>query len=345
MKLYEYVARRLVLMLFVLLGVITLTFILSRGVPGVDPLAPYVTERTPVSQYEAIRQRYHLNDPLPLQFFYYVGTLLQGDLGYSRTAKLPVSTAIMNYFPATLELTLAAIIIAVGIGIPLGIISALNNNKAPDHASRMVALTGVSIPVFWFALMLQLVFFYYFKTLGLPYLPSNSRVGDDVLLSNPVTRITGLYFFDSVATGNLPFLWSSLTHIILPAFALSFISMGVITRITRSSMLEVLRQDYIMLARSKGLSERVVIYRHALKNALIPIVTVTGLTIGGLMGGAVLTETVFAWPGLGRWSTQAILTNDTAGIMGFVLLAGIITVLTNLIVDILYAYLDPRIKY
>jgi peptide/nickel transport system permease protein len=239
----------------------------------------------------------------------------------------------------------AAILWTLVIGIPAGIISALKNNKMPDHISRLVALTGVSTPVFWLGLILQLVFFYYFQQLGLPYLPSNGRVDTALALEHPIIQITGLMVVDTLLTGNWVMFADSIAHLILPSFALGFISLGIVMRIMRSSMLEVLRQDYIVLARSKGLPERVVIYRHALKNAMIPTVTVAGLAIAGLLGGAPLTETVFGWPGIGKMAVDAIGSNDAPLIMGFTLIAAMVLVLANLGVDILYAYLDPRIKY
>jgi peptide/nickel transport system permease protein len=231
------------------------------------------------------------------------------------------------------------------VGIPLGIISAVRNNRLPDHVSRLIALIGVSTPVFWLGLLLQLVFFYFFQQWGLPYLPSGGRYDVTLMLQHPVTNITGLLVFDSLVTGNFIMAQDALAHLILPSFALGFVDLGVIMRIMRSSMLEVLRQDYVTLARSKGLSERVVILRHALKNAMIPTVTVGGIAVATLLAGAPLTETVFAWPGMGRLAVAAIGTNDAPLIMGFALITSLMLVLVNLTVDILYAFLDPRIKY
>ncbi len=329
--------------MFVLLGVTVISFFLSQVL--LDPLALYMTERTTPDQITAIIVHYHLNDPWPIRYAIYVGNLLRGDWGYSRSLSQPVLQGLAVRFPATMELTIAAIIWTLVGGIPFGIISALRNNKLPDHVTRLVALTGVSTPVFWLGLLLQLVFFYYFHLLGLPNLPSNGRYDTTLELKYPVTEITGFMVLDSTLTGNFVMTKDLIAHLILPSFALGFISMGVIMRIMRSSMLEVLRQDYIMLARSKGLTERVVMYRHALKNAMIPTVTVAGLAVAALLGGAPLTETVFAWPGIGRLAVNAVVRNDAALIMGFVLISALILVLSNLMVDILYAYLDPRIKY
>jgi ABC-type dipeptide/oligopeptide/nickel transport system permease component len=331
------------LLVFVLIGVTIIVFFLSQVL--LDPLALYMTERTREDAIPALIAYYHLNDPWPIRYVVYVWNLLRGDWGYSRSLSQPVLDGLAARFPATMELATAAILWTLIAGIPFGIISALKNNKVPDHVSRLVALTGVSTPVFWLGLLLQLIFFYYFHLLGLPNLPSNGRIDTTLALEHPVTSVTGLMVVDTLITGNFIMTEDALAHLVLPSFALGFISLGVIMRIMRSSMLEVLRQDYIILARSKGLSERVVIYRHALKNAMIPTVTVAGLAIAGLLGGAPLTETVFGWPGMGRLAVNAIGRNDAPLIMGFTLVTALILVLANLIVDILYAYLDPRIKY
>ena len=326
------------LMVFVLIGVTVITFFLSQVL--LDPLALYLTERTREEAIPALIQYYHLNDPWPIRYVVYVWNLIRGDWGYSRSLSQPVLEGLAGRFPATMELAIAAIIWILAAGIPLGIISALKNNKMPDHISRIVALVGVSTPVFWLALLLQLAFFFYLRIL-----PSNGRFDATLFLMHPVTQVTGLMVLDTIITGNFIMTQDVLAHMILPAFALGFISLGYIMRIMRGSMLEVLRQDYIILARSKGLSERVVIYRHALKNAMIPTVTVAGLSVAGLLGGAPITETIFAWPGMGRLAVNAIGRNDAPLIMGFTLIAALILVFANLLVDILYAYLDPRIKY
>ncbi len=249
------------------------------------------------------------------------------------------------FFPATLELTIFSLLLCVLIGLPIGIISAIKKDKWPDHVVRIFSLTGISIPVFWFALILQYVFY-----LKLDLLPLGGRL--DLGTAAPTFNLpfidvhsTGLFVLDSILGGNWTTLGQALLHLVMPAFCLAFIYLAVIARMTRSSMLEAMTQDYIRTARSKGLSERAVIFKHALRNALIPTTTVVGLMFGGLLSGAVLTETIFYWPGIGRYSTFAISSLDYASIMGFTLLVAIIYVLSNLFVDILYAYLDPRIKY
>lgn len=337
-KLWEYIARRMFLLIFVLVGVTIITFFLSQVL--LDPLSVYVTDRTTPEQMQALIAHYHLNDPWPLRYVVYAWNLIQGDWGYSRSMTQPAFVSLAARFPATMELAITAIIWTLVAGIPFGIISALKNNKAPDHVSRITALTGVSTPIFWFGLMLQILFFYYLRVL-----PSSGRFDTSLAIEHPVTQITGLMVLDTIMTGNFIMTQDVIAHLILPSFALGFFGFGGIMRIMRSSMLEVLRQDYIILARSKGLSERVVIYRHALKNAMIPTVTVSGLVIAGLLGGAPLTETIFAWPGMGRLAVSAIFRNDAALVMGFVVISALILVLANLVVDIVYAYLDPRIKY
>lgn len=344
MRMRDYITRRLLLLIPVLLGVTLIAFTLSHVVG--DPVAAYVTEKTPDWQVQQIRRAHHLDQPIYVQYFYYLADLLQGNWGLSRAANdRPVIEVIGEFFPATLELTIVAIAFSLALGIPFGIISAVRRDKPIDHGTRVFALTGVSMPIFWLGLLLQYIFFYEFKVAGLPWLPSGSRVNEFVILEHPLQRITGLYLVDSLLTGNTWVFFDSLTHLIMPGFCLSYVTLALIMRMMRSSMLEVLRQDYITLARSKGLSERAVIYKHALKNAMIPTVTVTGIAFGGLLAGAVLTETVFSWPGVGRWSTSAILRTDFAAIMGFTILVAVVYVTVNLVVDVLYAALDPRIRY
>ena len=257
-----------------------------------------------------------------------------------------MTDALRDYFPGTIELTITAMIICVLLGIPLGIISAIKKDKWPDHIVRIFSLTGISIPVFWFALILQYVFY-----LKLSWLPLGGRLDAGVppptfnLPFLPDIHSTGLYVLDSLLGGQWDTLTMALLHLVMPAFCLAFIQLAVIARMTRGSMLEAMTQDFVRTARSKGLSERVVIFKHALRNAMIPTTTVIGLMFGGLLSGAVLTETIFYWPGIGRYSTHAIIGLDYPSIMGFTLIIALVYIFTNLLVDIIYAYLDPRIKY
>lgn len=339
MKLGYYVARRIIAMLIVLLGVSIITFSITRVVPS-DPARLWVGSRATEQQIEQARHELGLDRPLYVQYLIYLGDLLHGDLGVSMHSRRPVVEDIRNYFPATFELTNLAMILAVAIGLPLGIISATKKDTGTDHAVRIFSLWGVSMPVFWLGLLLQLLL-----SSTLHILPTTGRVDPFVNLQSPLRTITGMYSVDSLLTGNLPVFISTLQHMIMPAFALSCGCVVMITRITRSSMLEVLRQDYIRTARSKGLAERTVIYKHALKNAMIPTVTVAGLTYGFLLGGSVLVESIFDYPGIGLYAVGSTLLIDYPAIMGVTLLLALVYSLVNLAVDMLYAFLDPRIRY
>ena len=342
-----YLLRRLALLGLVLLGVSAVVFFLLRGMPGVDPLAAYLTPGLPISQdaLSALRRDLRLDEPLPVQYVYYLANLLKGDWGYSRTAAQPVLEALLGRLPATIELAVCAVVLSTALGIPLGILAALRKDRAVDVAVRVVSITGISFPVFWLGIILQLVFFYYLGQLGLPSLPSRGRVGDLVALQYPLRSVTGFYAVDSLLAGNVAFFTSALRHLVLPAFTLSLISLAAVVRIMRASMLEVLRQDYILLARSKGLPLHVVVVRHALRNAITPVLTTAGTTLGILLGGAVVVETVFSWPGIGRLAAQAILNNDSILVVGFTLFVATMMVLVNLAVDMLYAIVDPRVRY
>ena len=346
MKLCEYIARRLILMIFVLFGVSAIVFYLARGFPrGVAPWAQYITVKMTAQQIQEIIKAHGFDQPLHIQYFYWLQDIFRGDWGFTGpwAQGRPVNDVFFRRFPYTVELSVAAIILTVAIGLPLGIISALRNNRLPDHISRIIALTGYSTPSYWFGFILQLVFFYYFYLWGLPNLPSSGAITGRLI--GTVPRVTGVPVLDGLLAGNLEYTWDAFRHLILPAFSLSFISLGFLSRIVRASMLEVLRQDYITMARSKGLKERVVIYRHALKNALIPAVTLTGLFFAFLLGGAMITEFVFAWPGVGQLSLLAVFQGDSNFLLLFSLAMAVIIVIANLIVDIAYFFLDPRIKY
>ncbi len=343
MKLYQYIIRRLILMIFVLFGVSLIVFILGRGFPSAfNPLSQYITPKTPPDVIAEIKKAHGFDLPLYEQYLFWLRDVFRGDWGFSNWAQgQPVTQVFFYRFPYTVELAIASVILTVAIGLPLGIISALWNNRAPDHLSRIIALTGYSTPAYWFGYLLQLVFVLYFGIWGLPTLPSSNAITGAYY----VTKYTGIPILDGLLAGNLLFAWDAFIHLILPAFSLAFISLGYLARIVRASMMEVLRQDYIIMARSKGLKERVVIYRHALKNALIPAVTLTGLFFAGLLGGAVITEYVFQWPGVGRASLQAVFQGDSNFILLYSLVIAAIIVVANLIVDVLYVFLDPRIKY
>jgi ABC-type dipeptide/oligopeptide/nickel transport system permease component len=336
MRMTTYIVRRLLLLIPVLLGVSVFVFSLTR-LAG-NPAAAYINDKMTETQIQQVMARYHFNAPVWDQYFYWLSGLIQGDWGYSKVANMPVTQAIITYFPATFELTFISIVIAVIIGIYLGTLSAVRKDKPVDHATRIIALSGVSLPIFWLGLLLQLVFY---RSLHL--LPATNRISDKFIIGG-YPHGTGFLLFDSLTAGNFPIFFDEISHIILPAVTLAFGTIAIIARIMRSSMLEVMNQDYVKTARAKGLPNKVVIKKHARRNALIPTTTVVGLSFGGLLSGAVLTESIFSWPGLGQWSANAILRNDTASVLGFVLLIAIIYVLANLIVDLMYAYLDPRVR-
>lgn len=339
MGLQTYILRRILLLIPVLVGMTLITFTVSHLIPG-DPAALSLGPHAHQDQIDAYRHELGLDKPVYDQYFIYLKDLFHGDFGVSLTTHRPVGQDLKEYFPATFELTLVALTITVLIGIPLGILSAVKKDKWLDHASRVFSLTGVAMPIFWLGLLLQMVISYHFG-----WLPMNGRVGAQVLAAHPLHTITGLYIFDSLFTGNWAVLWSCLQHIILPAITLSYASLAVVTRMVRSSMLEVMEQDYICTARAKGISERIVVYKHALKNALIPAVTVVGLTFGMLLGGAFLTETIFSWPGMGRYAVGTITSLDFPAIMGVAIIVALSYVTANLIVDLLYAVIDTRIRY
>ncbi len=336
MKTWEYIVRRLILLIPVIIGVTIITFTVSHVIPA-DPARAFAGG--PKAQPEAIahiRAELHLDEPLWKQYFFYLNDLIHLNLGKSYLENRPVLESLRDYFPATFELTMVAMLIAVPLGIIGGIISAIKQNKISDHFSRIIAIVGYSLPIFWLALMLQYLFAYL-----VPILPLEGRLSVGMV---PPTTITGFYVIDSILTGNVATLSSSLLHLILPAFTLGFSTLAIILRMTRSSMLEVMSADYIRTARAKGVPERKVIYQHGLRNALIPTLTVIGLQFGALLSGAVLTETIFNWPGMGRFAANAVLGLDFNSVMGFTLIVAIIYVIANLIVDLLYAMVDPRVK-
>ncbi len=304
---YQYIARRLLLTVPVVFGVAVIVFSIVRFLPG-DPARAIAGVQATPEFIEQVRVRYALDEPLHVQFGLFLQGLARGDLGQSTFTRRPVTTEIAERFPRTLLLASVSLAIATVLGVGAGIVSATRRNSLFDNASMFIALVGVAAPVFWLALMLQLLF-----AVQLRWLPA-----------------TGM---------------GSWRHVVLPAVTLGSASAALMARITRSSMLEVLRLDFITTARAKGLTERVIIYKHALKNALIPVVTVLGLQFGILLGGAVLTETVFAWPGVGRLLVDAILRRDYPVVQGTVMLLALLFVLINLVVDVIYAYLDPRIHY
>ncbi|HEY7036079.1 MAG TPA: ABC transporter permease [Thermomicrobiales bacterium] len=331
----RYVLRRLVLLVPTLIGILTAVFVLLQLIPG-DPAIALAGDKASAAQVAKIREEYGLNRPLPVQYAYFIKTTVTFDFGRSLRTHQPVSKELRQFFGATIELSIAALLIALVFGIPLGVLAATRRNTALDYGSMIVALLGISMPVYWAGIVLI-----YLLSFRLGLFPIAGILDSGIKLHH----ITYGYVTDSILTGNWRALRSSLDHLILPAFVLSTIPMAIIARMTRSSMLEVLGQDYLRTARAKGLRERLVIVRHALKNALIPVVTVIGLQFGGLLSGAFLTETVFARPGVGRYVVTAIGARDYPVIQAVTLLIAILFVLINLAVDLIYAFLDPRIHY
>jgi len=330
----NYLIRRLVTLSITLVGIMVMTFFISLVVP-LDPLAAIAGPQAPQETVERLRVLYGFDQPVYVQFGRYVQRLLRGDLGVSFQTGRPVLDDILHFFPATLELASVALVIAILVGIPLGVLSAVYRNSPIDHLSRVLSLVGVSMPVFWTGLVLLLVF--YFK---LGWFPEPGRL--DVMLIEP-DRITGVLMVDSVIAGDWEVFWDALKHMILPATVLGLFGLAGIARIVRSSMLDVLSQEYIKTARIKGLNEFLVLTRHALRNALVPAVTVIGLTYGGLLEGSVLTETIFSWPGLGRYLAAAFLTLDLNAVVGGTMLVALSFCLVNLLVDFVYAFLNPKI--
>lgn len=331
----RYVLRRLVLLVPVLFGIMTAVFVMLQLVPG-DPAVAMAGDKGSVEQVARIRREFGLDRPLPIQYGYFLKAAFTLDFGDSLRTHQPVAGELRQFFGATLELSVAALLIALAVGVPVGVVAATRRYSALDYGAMLLALVGISTPVFWAGIVLI-----YLLSFRLGLFPIGGIVGNDVDLRH----ITYGYVVDSLLTGNWPALRSSLHHLLLPAIVLSTIPMAIIARMTRSSMLEVLGQDYLRTARAKGVTERLVVSRHALKNALIPVVTVIGLQFGGLLSGAFLTETVFGRPGIGRYVVAAIGARDYPAIQGTVLVVAVLFVLINLVVDLVYAFLDPRIHY
>lgn len=337
MRRWAYVVRRLALAALVLLSVSVITFFISRVVPS-DPAAKWVGPRPTKEQIAQARVKLGLDKPLYVQYLGYMGDLLHGDFGVSVRTHQPIIRDLQTYLPATLELVGVGTIMAVVIGIPLGVFSGAKKNSLLDHLSRLLAIAGVSMPTFWMGLLLQLFFF---GKLGI--LPLGSRVDNAITLYHPVQQITGFYLIDSLVTGNLPAFRNSLVHIILPAFTLATYAIGLTIRMTRSTMIEVLEEGYITAARAAGIPERTILFRLALKNAIIPTLTVLALSFVYSLTGAILVEVIFSWPGLGSYVTEAILSVDFPAIMAVTLVVTVFYVFINLFMDLWQAFLDPRI--
>lgn len=347
----RYIFRRLISVIPTLIGVTLVIFLFQRLIPG-DPAVAMLGEHATQENVERIREQFGLNRPAFLdrealangdlagffdsQYIRYFKRLLQFDLGNSIHRRIPVAETLGERFPATFELAMLSLLISLVIGLPIGIASAARRNSALDGVTMVGSLVGVSMPIFWLGIMEIMLFSIFLK-----WLPTGGRLSTGIT----VQSITNLLLIDSLLTGNIPGFVDAFKHILMPALALATIPTAIIARMTRSSMLDVLQEDYIRTATAKGLRERVVLFRHALKNAFLPVITIIGIQAGTLLAGAVLTETIFSWPGIGKWVYDSILGRDYPIVQGVTLLIAIIFLLVNLIVDLSYALLDPRITY
>lgn len=331
----RYIAKRLLDLIPVILGITILVFLFLKLIPG-NPAVVLLGPRATPEQIEELKNQLGLNQPLPLQYLAFLGKLIRFDLGRSIISGIPIVREIATRWPATFELSVAAMVVSMLLGIPAGILAAIRKNGWIDNLAMSTSLLGVSMPVYWLGLLLVYLF-----AVHLHWLPPSGRIGVGVNFQ----PITGFYILDSLLQFNFQALGDVLAHLVLPALTLGTIPLAILARITRSAMLEVLSQDYIRTARAKGVMERWVIIKHALKNALLPVVTIVGLQFGTLLSGAILTETIFSWPGIGSWIYEGILARDYPVVQGGVVFVAIVFVLINLLVDISYAFLDPRIQY
>ncbi len=334
-KLFPYTVRRVLSLIPVLIGMTLVVFAIIHAIPG-NPAQVILGQRATAESIATLTKELGLDRPWYIQYVDYLKGLLHGDLGISLRTRGPINEEIWSYLAATVELTLVAMIIAVIIGVNAGIISAWFSRSWFDYAAMMLALIGVSMPIFWLGLMEQWAF-----SIHLGWLPTTGREN----VRDPVSAITNLYLLDTLLQGRFDQFIVVLKHLILPSLALATIPMAIIARMTRAAMLEVMKSDYIRTARAKGLSMFWVVYKHSLKNAIIPVLTIIGLQTGLLLGGAILTETIFGWPGIGRYLYDAIGYRDYPVIQSGILIIAAIFVVINLIVDLLYILVDPRIKY
>ncbi|MFQ5793460.1 MAG: ABC transporter permease [Candidatus Bipolaricaulia bacterium] len=332
----NYVIRRLALQVLVLFGVLVITFLISHLIPG-DPAQLIAGPRATQEIIDKIKHESGLDKPLYVQFSVYLKGLFHGSLGTSIRTRRPVVQDIKRHFPATFELVTASFFIILILSIPLGVLSAVYKDRLFDHISRLFSIAGISMPVFWLGLLLLLLFY-----VKLGWLPGTGRI--DIGIAPP-SHITGLHTIDALLAHNWEALRNSLTHLILPALTLSYVSLARVVRMLRSSMLEALGQDYIQTARAKGLAERFVLYKHALRNAFIPALTVIGLSYGELLQGAVVTETIFGWPGMAYYAVGSMISLDFPAVMGVTLISAIIYTTINLMVDLFYGFIDPRIRF
>lgn len=333
MQIKDYIIRRLLTLPFLMLGVSVVVFVLSRV--GGSPIGIYIEHEMTQAEIAEVAARYGLNDSLPEQYFAWLGGILTGDFGWSGVSVAPVAALLPAKLTATMELAICAAIVAVVLGITIGTIGGAHRDKFADHASRVISIGGASIPQFWFALLLLLFFYLYVGVAPL------GRADPAIYAS--INHPTGFYTVDSLLNFDLRAMWDAVSHLALPALTMGYTSMAIIARMLRSSLVEQMGEDYVDAARAKGLPERTVVRRHARRNALVPTVTVIGLSWGFLLQGTVVIELIFNWPGMGRWMTDAVLQGDQATIMAYVLVTSVIFVMVNLVVDVVYAHLDRRV--
>jgi peptide/nickel transport system permease protein len=333
MQIKDYVLRRLMILPILVIGTSIIVFTLTRV--GGSPIGIYLSHEMSPAEVAEIEERFHLDEPLPVQYVYWARGVVTGDLGWSGVAAAPVTQVFPQKLAASMELAIASAIVAVTLGIGLGTFAGARRNRLPDHVTRVVSISGASMPLFWFAILLLIVFWVY-----LGWFPIG-RSDPDIF--SRIQHPTGLYTVDAIIAGDFGALRDAVWHLVLPAISIGYGATAIIARMMRSSLIEELQEDYVDAARAKGLPERLVLRRHARRNALIPTVTVIGLSFGFLLQGTVVAEIIFRWPGLGRWMADAVLRGDQATIMAYVMFTSILFLFVNLIVDVVYAYLDRRV--
>lgn len=331
----SYIVRRILMVIPILIAVSFVSFVFVRLIPG-DPVQIMLGERAPAAEVEKFKEQMGLNDSLPVQYLRYMQQMAQGNMGKSLITRVPVATELAYRLPATIEAIVFALLIGVAVGVSMGVLAAIKRNSALDVIANLVALLGVAMPVFWLALVMIYAFGVFLKIL-----PPGARIDATIV----IPPVTGFYLIDSLIAGRTDWFLNALRHMIMPSLVLSTTVMPSIMRLTRASMLEVLRADYIRTARAKGLKMSMVIVKHALRNALLPVITTIGLQIGGLLGGAILTENAFSWTGMGQWFFGAISRRDYPVLQAAILLNATIFVVMTMLVDISYALIDPRIRY
>ncbi|MBU2510215.1 ABC transporter permease [bacterium] len=333
-----YIIKRIVFVTLVLFVLTTVTFFLSAVAPA-DPARLWVGPHPAAGQVEAAQKLLGLDKPIHIRYIHYLGRLLNGDFGDSIRTRQPVSKELKRYFTATIELVTVSTVISLIIAVPIGVYTAFRREKLEDQLGRIFSFCGVAIPIFWLGMMLQLL-----SGSIIEDLPIQGRLSSTLFYTNPLERVTGFFLIDSILTGNWVVFRSSLAHIVLPSVTMAFASLAYIVRQTRSSMIEVMNENYIRTARAFGISERQIRYKYAFKNGLIPVVTVVGIVYAMNIGGSILVESIFDWPGLGRQIWFAILNNDFPVIIGITIVFAVICCTVNLIVDLLYSVIDPRVK-